>query len=368
MKNISILILYFVLVPCINAQVNYSNKTNEKSIVKGGHINSSNDLFAGFNNLDREYTGGLSFGIITDYLDLKIISFRDPRKWNSYKEVYFGFDVYTPDSLNICTNGETNIITCNIDTFDRPFASTTFIGRKKFLINKNGTKRVSTNFLIGVIGNDVGRKFQSILHRDISDSPHPSGWETQIANGGRFIFQYRHHVEWQIQKFSDRYQKYRFGYSIDVGSLLLRHSFNLGISNKRFLELDPTYNVGLDLNKCRKCQYDNFDPSSKPFKRGLGITKVLLNRFRRSFFYDLNMDFQVVYHNAYLQGLRILDKTKNIKEHTIEHINPGGVQIDLTFGFKLFKSTFYWKHVLVPPEYLNGIYHNYAVIGVHYNI
>ena len=178
-------------------QIFYNGKTEyyryynaKKKILKGIRFYTDNDIFSFFDNRDHEYTGGLRLELITDFFGLKLFSFRRDHKFLSYQSLMFGFELYTPNVIDVKNLND-------LDKRDRPFASFQYLGRSRNIISLNGNYRSSGVLKIGLIGGDVSRNFQRLLHRDVTDSDNNNGWDYQIANGGRLAIQYDLRNEWQ---------------------------------------------------------------------------------------------------------------------------------------------------------------------------
>lgn len=328
------------------------NSGNE-SFARGVILNTGNDILA-FNNQDREYTGAVRLGIISDVFDFKVFSFRNDEDWDSFQEFYFGLDVYTPDSIKSCPFGSIDPLECLIDTLDRPFGSTVFIGRKRHIIHRSGKKRATSNFMLGIIGSNSGRKFQSLLHRDIAgSSDEPTGWITQVADGGRLAIQYQLSGDYlligdegYIMNKNISSINLRVGYQFEVGLLNNSAGLSIGLSNKNFKELDPTYFI----------------------RRSKNVN--ICSRICETFFYDLSANVNYVGYNTYLQGYPVLDEDSDKLEYTLQNdqIRRFTSKYSLALGFKMHKSTLFYQYILFSPEYKSGVWHNFGVIGVNLEI
>lgn len=99
----------------------------KKKILKGVRFYTDNDLLSFSDNRDHEYTGGFRLELITDYFGTKILSFRRDHKYLSYQSILFGFELYTPDVLNVEDVED-------LDKNDRPFASFQYFGRSRNIL------------------------------------------------------------------------------------------------------------------------------------------------------------------------------------------------------------------------------------------
>ena len=203
----------------------------KRKTLKGVRLFTDNDLFAIIDNRDHEYSGGFRLEFITDYFGLKLFSFRKEHNFLDYQSVLFGFELYTPNELNVKSISE-------MDIRDRPFASFQYLGRSRHFIKYDGSYRSSETIKIGLIGGTIARNFQRILHRELSDSSHNNGWDFQIANGGKLAIQYDLRHEWQ-QKFKKKNLYFNYGFESKLGFEKLSIAPSLTLTNKSFFEKNP---------------------------------------------------------------------------------------------------------------------------------
>lgn len=329
----------------------------ERQIIKGVRIHTDNDLFAMYDNRDHEYTGGLRVELITDYLRVKLLSFRPDYKFLSYQSFFFGFEGYTPDQLNVF---DPQLLNPN----DRPFASFQYFGRSRNIMAREGHFRISSELRVGLIGGDFGRNFQRIIHRDITDSENNNGWDFQIANGGRLALQYDLVYDWQYQfekrsSGAKRNLYLNYGFIANIGSVKLAATPVLTITNKSFFDKNPHYSIHVG---------EHFGNRS------------LWNQIRSTLFYEASIRPELVLYNAMLQGY-FLDNNDfvfdpesqvNVEVPVIEDINNIVGRYSFGFGFRAYNSTFLFDYVILSPEYdysfKEKAFHNYARLSLTMNL
>lgn len=333
----------------------YRYYQGEKKIIKGVRVYTDNDLFAGFDNRDHEYTGGLRVEVITDYVGTKLLSFRPDNEYLSYQSVFFGFEAFTPDVLDVDSMSALNPL-------DRPFASFQYFGRSRNILKFNGKYRASGTLKVGIMGGDFGRNFQRLIHRDVTDSENNNGWDFQIANGGRFALQYDLDNEWQfiLNKESLRRQYLNLGFTTRVGFIRNSIAPTLTFTNKSFFQKNPHYAL--------KTKNEHFG------------TQSVWKQFVETVFYEVKFQGEAVAYNAMLQGY-IRDNEEfvfneetnlNFEIPTIDDINNFVGQFSLGFGFRTYRTTILFDYVFMSPEYdyswKDKSFHRYGRISFTMNL
>lgn len=239
--------------------VNYAIVSQSKTLIKGVNVYHDNDLLA-FRDEDRNYTGGGVFEVTTDYLKMRFLPHINKDRWLSYQGILYGVEAYTPEIRDTTTfNSPTSY-----DSTDRPFASFKYWGRSKYRIHYKGIFRMKGFYKFGTIGGDVSNSVQSVIHRDVSGSVKPQGWDSQIGFPGRFAFQYDEYLETMLfsgqgdiwnhkRKITDS----RLLSNINIagkigwhlGSQLNAFDFGLSISNKNFREQSGGNDIRLPKGK-----------------------------------------------------------------------------------------------------------------------
>jgi len=342
-----------------NSTAYYRVHGEPKYAIKGVNLSTDNDLIA-FNNEDKNYTGAIRMEVITDYFRMKALSLRRDHRWLGYQTLFGGLEIYTPDSLKSCSINIPD--SCLIDTNDRPFGSFHYVGRSKYIMNANGTIRSASEFKIGVIGGKLGEKFQSVLHRDVSQSAQkPTGWITQIANGGRLALQYDNEIGNLLISPNPNALLFtincplnlHWNYAYSLGHFLIGTSTGLGISNRDFF---------------RKNQGDFIFVRND---RSFG-SKNVLHQFKRTWFLELIGTVSVVGYNTMLEGYPVLDEDNAFNDvHTIpaDEIDRVTGNVKLKIGFRLYNTTVIYTNVLQFREFEGGDpYHNWGRLSFLFKV
>jgi hypothetical protein len=336
-----------------NGKTEYYRYYNaKKKVLKGIRFYTDNDIFSFFDNRDHEYTGGLRLEFITDFFGLKLFSFRRDHKFLSYQSLMFGFELYTPNVIDVKNVN-------NLDERDRPFASFQYLGRSRNIISLNGNYRSSELLKIGLIGGDVSRDFQRLLHRDITDSDNNNGWDYQIANGGRLAIQYDLRNEWQYN-FKKKNLYFNYGFETKLGFEKTSITPTIALTNKSFFEKNPHYAINSE----------NSDFGTQKWGR----------QFLQTVFFEAKLEPEIVFYNSMLQGYVTKNKEFKFNDSTslneeipvISDINRLVGRFSFGFGFRNFNSTFLFEYYLQTPEYnyswKNKYFHRYGRISFTMNI
>jgi hypothetical protein len=350
----------------------YVYKNNKKTLVKFVHVQSGNDLFrlpGLFNSLpnvspifqrndDMDYTGSLRIDVGTDYLN----TYRK-RGLKTYQVLFYGFDVYTPyfKDLNIFSKSDT----FNIN--DRPHGSFQYFGWGKRGISQYNKYRWAIDFKLGIIGSDIGYRFQKTLHQDISDSPIPRGWGAQVANGGRLGWSLEVQPEWQFPFNKTTRLKFQTGLDLKFGSHITHGGIMLRLSNKDFASMTH-HNISA-------------------YKRNT----------KNNFHYAAQITGFYVQHNSMLQGYGIYrpletsnDTLFRISRHrlTSDQVRNFTAIGQITIGYTFYGATVYYQYRIYSPETNLGItgsyrpgsnhqsdlidltnrWHRFGIIGITFNI
>lgn len=351
----------------------YVYKNPKKTPVKFIHIQSGNDLFrlpgvfgglanAGAlfqRNDDMDYTGSLRIEIGTDYLNT-----HRNRGLKSYQVLFYGFDVYTPyfKDLSIFSKNDT----FNIN--DRPHGSFQYFGWGKRGLSYGNKYRWAIDVKLGMIGSDIGYRFQKTLHQDISDSPLPRGWGAQVANGGRLGWSLEFQPEWQLNRGIRRRRLYfQTGLDLKLGSQITHSGLMLRLSNKNFAS----------------------------------VTQHNIAAYKKNFFNNLYYAAQItgyyVQHNSMLQGYGIFKPLETstdtlfrisryrLADNQVRNFTAYG-QFTLAYTFN--GATLYYQYRIYSPETNLGVtgsyrpssndpadvidltnrWHRFGVIGLSLNI
>jgi hypothetical protein len=315
----------------------YTNVNTSRKGIKGVYMEIDNDLLA-FTNLDMNYTGGGRFEITTDYFKMQLLPFLSKEKILSYQGIFIGFKAYTPyirDTSIFKTN-------TSFDIDDRPFASFSFIGRSKYRIHSSGYIRHRSDFKMGFIGGNVGNIVQSIIHRDqFVLSLKPNGWESQIANGGRFAWNIDHYLEIMLFSgngdiFSLNKRKYTWLnipvlFEAHIGNEITSLGAGIAISNLGFLDRSGNEDIKLP-----------------------GLKKVRLH-------ISANAKYNYIVHNSMLEGIGIFNTfpddddplaPKDVYRLEADEVARHLFLSELFIGLRTMKVTVYWKLTINSKEYL----------------
>ncbi|PCJ66022.1 MAG: hypothetical protein COA58_08075 [Bacteroidetes bacterium] len=197
----------------------YSSYTSSPKKFKSIDLNHGNDIFTDFNllgfNQDREMTGSFRLSVTTDYFKARF--------WNIGKHIANigkggydkDIDVFSYQTISFGGIGFTPYIRYqdNIelaDTFhnyDRPFGSFVYLSRSKNRLWQKGLARHVGEFQIGFVGLESPDAVQASLHKDfITSSQRVYGWNKQIGDPGRLIFQLNHDFDFLLFSNTNKYR------------------------------------------------------------------------------------------------------------------------------------------------------------------
>jgi hypothetical protein len=315
----------------------YNYETQDKRILKGIQLEHGNDLLT-FNlfqtNNDMDYTGALKLSLITDLFKMRI----GPVK-KSYQVFTYGGEVYTPYFR------DTTIFIKN-DTFhvlDRPHASFHYIGFENHGIGDKSWARWAVDIKVGIMGGRFGYNFQNILHRDISLSPAPVGWDAQIAYPGRLAIQTRFKYEHIIlpktaNKTGSRIRFFPTGSAeIAAGYFMTYGQIGLNISTHNF-------NYKNSHSTLSKTRYSN-----------------QVDRMRRiRLFGDYDIALRYVKHNSTLEGFGMFktkeDSLESFAQKSIYRIPEDNVKRvvlynNFTVGLQFPSFNVFYRYSIKSPEF-----------------
>lgn len=204
------------------SDVEEDNFVMYKSVQAGRRVLKDMDFFMDndvFNfvpgmNQDRNYTGGGALTLSTDYLDMRYLNIgwlkflwdkeTDPQRIvMNYQSLRLGMHFFTP----YIRYRDNFALADTLYQHDRPFASYIYLERSKYRLWPKGLVRHHGAFQIGQIGSNAGKNIQGLLHRDAATSSQKVyGWETQIANGGRWVLQLNHTFDFLLFSTSNDYK------------------------------------------------------------------------------------------------------------------------------------------------------------------
>lgn len=341
-----------------NQYVNYSIVSQSKKLIKGVNVFHDNDLIA-FADKDRDYTGGVVLELTTDYLKMRVLPHINKDRWLSYQGLLYGVEAYTPEIRDTATfNTPTSY-----DSTDRPFASYKYYGRSKYRIHYKGIYRMKGHYKFGTIGGNVSKSVQSVIHRDVSGSVKPQGWDSQIGFPGRFAFQYDEYFEsmlfsgqGDIWNHLRRMEKYRFLNKINIagkigwhlGSQLTAFDLGFSISNKNFRDQSGSNDIRLMKGKSFQC-----------------LIKAEIN-------------YRIVGHNTMLEGysfrwLQFFNQQNNDVDAyvlTSDQIVRGLFLGGLWLGIRTNKVSIYYQYSFIEGEFKinnkQSPVHSWGTIGFNF--
>ena len=358
----------------------YSYMPATKRPIKAIMLNLDNDVFAFYDNRDREYTGGGILEFPTDYFKMDLFpNLFSRRPMYCYQSIVTGAMAYTPDfQKNPYYNPlDSNVFipahlfnpdTLLVDSLDRPFASFQYWGRAKYKIHRHGIFRSSSYIKIGKMGGNTTESIQYKIHRDITaSSTNPVVWNTQIASGGRL------------------------GFSLEYNPEIMLFSRNGDIFNKLKARLSAPRDVHISLRAEGK--FGTMQTSTgasliickNDFKQSAGSSPLLnYNGYmypalkgtnaprKNSLYYSIRYGIKKVFYDGMLQGYGIVHRIHDEEIETAvksSGVQGGGIElpidryvltsdqvrqwrseIDVAFGFRVRYTTVYYRWVAVSPH------------------
>ena len=356
------------------AWYNYSTAGSKK--VKGVQIMTANDLFRpGIRqkNDDMDYTGALKISIATDLLKLDA-----GRPNQSYQVVCYGGEVYTPyfKDTNIFIKDDT------FNILDRPHACFEYFSFENHGISKSYHTRWTTSLQVGKMGGRFGFNFQYFLHKDISLSPYPVGWDGQIAYPSRLALQGQFKLERQFFekptidiRINDNrhFQLYPSGSAqIAVGHFMTFGELGLKVSTHNFKQYNP--------NSILPRSFGG---------RNSGVRQGSFKYSKKFRVYGaIEMTMRGVLHNSTLEGFGVINSSEEKKgvfaDPSPYYLESDRVERLVTFlelegGFQFTRLNLFYKYSYKSPEFNTPGYlytddgrvlnpnernHHYATIGV----
>lgn len=254
-------------------------------------VSTDNDAFAPLKNDDRNYTGGMRIELTTDLMKMRIITLWNRDRILSYQGVFAGGELFTP---NI---SDTSIFKTptSYDPNDRPFASYQYIGRSKYRMHYRLPLRLYSEFSAGIIGSPNPSMVQALIHRDVTTiARKPYGWESQIADGGRFAW-----------NGTLRFEAMLFSHTGDIFNTTRKLSRTM--QHKPINEqLNFTGLAELNLGHRLTAANIGLGYSSQNFRKTNGNNQVKTNNNYFAFRFGGNLIYRYVVHNSMLEGFGIL--------------------------------------------------------------
>ncbi len=182
-----------ILLPVMLCLLSFHAMAGEKYAPGGFGFTFENDVFR---NTDRGYTNGVRLSYITAEEDIphflapltdifiapisENIPFfpRDGKRRLSYT---IGQSMFTPDDITVRS----------LVPQDRPYAG--WLYGSVGITSDNGKHLDFLELTLGVVGSySLAEQTQTFVHRHITDSPRPEGWDNQLRNEPGIILTYEH--------------------------------------------------------------------------------------------------------------------------------------------------------------------------------
>ncbi len=334
----------------------YKDQNSEGKFANGFEFYHSNDVFllVPSMNQDREMTGGFKFTLITDGLRLRWINLF---KWNkdysdgylTYQTISFIGKGFTPyikyrNNFNLADT---------LHNYDRPFSSYFCVQGAKHRIWRSGLLRHRGEFQIGAIGISSGRKIQAQLHEDvITESQFVYGWDKQIADGGRLVWQSNHKVDLLLLSNTNRY------------STIFKPRSYLVEKPKRYSGLNLIGEAEINVGTIMTYAAVGLRYSTLDFLNQSGNNMIQAKKpgSRKEFGwkFDLGFNYRHVIHNSLLEGMGLLNP---FPEDPYDKINPDFYVLNsdevernvftLDFGVNVRyrRTTFFFRQYFYTLEY-----------------
>ncbi len=338
-------------------------------------------FFFNGNNQDREYTGGGALSVSTDYFKFRFFKLgwavknsfdgdvvscgqknTDRRKVIlntgealSYQSIKLGMHFYTPyiryrDNIPLADT---------LFQHDRPFASFIYLERSKYRIWPKGLFRQQGNLQIGMIGSNAGRDIQALLHRDaVTSSQKVYGWDTQIANGGRWLVQLNQRMDMMLFSTTNKFATVFYPSRQAKGRKGGWNYFGFNLYSSTEVMLGGYYSA-LGTGFC---------VSLLDFTKQSG--QVLMSSYKRKptrirdFDFGMNVEagirYRYILHNSTLEGFGYLntfedddfdDEATSIYALDKTQVTRNVFIGELKFAFRWRKMVFYYQAFLQTKEY-----------------
>jgi hypothetical protein len=299
----------------------YKSNSSEKKFLKSLNFYTDNDFFTlGNLNQDREYTGGGSIVLTTDYLAWRWLTtgwlqyiaktpedrIRKIQKAKpelmSYQSLGIGFHFYTP-YIRYRNNYD---LADSMHINDRPFGSFGYVERTKNRLWPSGLVRHQGSLKVGQVGTNAGRDIQGVLHQDVTlESQKVYGWDKQIAHGGRLAAQVNHRLDLLLFSNTNRYSTIFKPYT--------SFAINKVTDDSPWPQKLKTRYLGVNLYNRSEVEVGAFNTgfSTGFYLSGLDFTRQAEqgmikerrnNVYRFGFNYEVGYKYSYVAHNSMLEG------------------------------------------------------------------
>ena len=218
-------------------------------------------------------------------------------------------------------------------------------------------------FKFGTIGGNVSNNVQSVIHRDVSGSVNPQGWDSQIGFPGRFAFQYDGFFEAML--FSGQGDIWNHRRMLKSSSLLSK----INIASK------IGWHLGWQLNA-----FDiGFSISNKNFRDQSGSNDIRLPKGKScQYLLKAEINYRYVGQNTMLEGysfswLQFFNQKNNVSDTyvlTSDQIVRGLFFGGLWAGIRSNKMTFYYQYSFIQGEFIidnkKASTHYWGTLGINF--
>lgn len=319
-----------------NGTGNENNDLGEKQrkIVRAFGFNTENDFFSGFlgyKNEDKDYSGGFKFEFFTDYFTHGILPFFMNRK--DPKNIGININSFYIQGLGFTPNREA------FDKLEpvkdqRPYSSLLVFGKRRIaffetipFLEINRPFLIQSDLYIGKIGGKINGEVQNWLHKNVTDSDLVLGWNNQIANGGRFAYNYNVSASIDFSKKS-KSAKLISTPHLSYGNIHKNVGLKIALSNIDLANIPTQTSIGSAQNSGQDAKQANIKPK-------------LIN-------YEIYVKPIWVMHNSLLMGMPIKRYDNSIyiipKSDVLNFIDFGG---KIYFNYNPYdnkcKKTTNWK-------------------------
>ena len=290
--------LRFLLLCFLLATTATLHAQEPRRLIRGYNLQTENDVFTGllgFKNEDKDYSGGFKFEFYTDRMKGGIFPFFRNRNEKRNEDDYFNFNSVYVQGMGFTPNREAFAATTPVRD-QRPFASLIGIGRRRVAIFETQDISIESDLFAGKVGTKAPGQFQNFLHEYVTNSSKAEGWNNQIANGGKWVLNYRVRANINLQRLVHRGDSSKITFfaepHISVGNLFVNYGLGLSLSDRRAASqglLSPMGSNNLSI----------LDNNGELYKNG----------FWSHFDWQVYVKYQRVLHNTLLMGMPFQDKS-----------------------------------------------------------
>lgn len=281
-------------------RITHSDKDNVITLVV------ENDMFGG-NGTDSNYSSGFRLS----YLD---VSTEFPSFAKNLADEMPGFDINDTSSLfySIGQNLYTphDITQSQQDPDDRPWAAFLYGSMGMFTVTDNHTDEIELT--LGVVGPAaLGEDTQKYVHRHISNSPEPKGWDNQLKNEPGVI------LAWQ--------RGWPTAFSQDFAGMFFSAAPYTGVTLGNiytYADVGINFRLGPDSER-----WQDTPVRVRPAMPGTGFFEIPEDKW--SWYLFGGVEGRAVARNIFLDGNTFTDSHSVDKEYFVADVNSG---IAVTYG------------------------------------